>query len=105
MLDDSAPARAHESRHEADTAAEELPRVIAVNGAQTEVGLPKAYLDALESTPPTVGKFLSIRRGASLLIGMVIDVAIALPSAARDHGFHATAHLDLLGEIANFATG
>jgi DNA helicase HerA-like ATPase len=74
--------------------------VIAVNGGQTEIGLPKAYLDRLEAMPPTVGKFLGIRRAGSLLIGMIVEVAIASPGAARDHGFHATAHLDLLGEIA-----
>jgi len=79
---------------------EPLPRVIAVNGAQTEVGLPKAYLDRLEATPPTVGRFLGIRRAGSLLIGMIVEVGIASPGAARDHGFHATAQLDLLGEIA-----
>ena len=79
-------------------------RVIAVNGAQTSVGLTKTYLDTLENMPPTVGKLLGIRRGGSLLIGMIVDVAIASPSAAHDHGFHATARLDLLGEIAAVET-
>src|SRR5215472_1790661 len=97
MLDDSAVPHAHPIDREA---AEMLPRVIAVTGAQTEIGLPKAYLDKLETMPPTVGKFLAIRRGGSILIGMIVDVAIAPAAAAREHGFHATAHLDLLGEIA-----
>jgi uncharacterized protein len=105
MLDDSAHLHEHEPDGEAKTAGEPLPRVIAVTGAQTEIGLPKSYLDKLESMPPTVGKFLGIRRGGSLLIGMIVDVAIAAPSAARDYGFHATAHLDLLGEISDVATG
>src|SRR5947209_1497304 len=83
----------------AAAAVELLPRVIAVNGAQTSVGLPKAYLDALENSPPTVGKFLGVRRGTSLLVGMIIDVAVAPPATNREHGFHATARLDLLGEI------
>ena len=39
-------------------AAENLPRVLSVNGAQTSVGLTKSYLDHLEDLPPTVGRFL-----------------------------------------------
>src|SRR6202049_1636998 len=89
MLDDS--AHLHETEPHAE--------------AKTAVGLPKTYLDKLESMPPTVGKFLGVRRGGSLLIGMIVDVAIAAPSAARDYGFHATAHLDLLGESSDVATG
>jgi len=68
MLDDSALPHARQLVQEA---VETLPRVIAVTGAQTEIGLPKAYLDELEAMPPTVGKFLAIRRGGSLLIGMI----------------------------------
>ena len=94
MLDDAALPPAPSPVDQA--AMEPLPRVIAVNGAQTEVGLPKAYLDRLEATPPTVGRFLGIRRAGSLLIGMIVEVGIASPGAARDHGFHATAQLDLL---------
>src|ERR1700737_3335529 len=105
MLDESAHPQHHGPDRGALIADEPFPRVIAVNGAQTEIGLPKSYLDKLESMPPTVGKFLGIRRGSSLLIGMIVDVAIAAPSAARDYGFHATAHLDLLGEISEVATG
>jgi DNA helicase HerA-like ATPase len=97
MLDDTALS----NEYRLDQVVEPLPRVIGVNGAQTEVGLPKAYLDKLEAMPPTVGKFLGIRRASSLLIGMIVDVAIAPPAASRDQGFHATAHLDLLGEIAS----
>src|SRR5437868_2200934 len=46
------------------------PRVISVHGATTQVGLTAKYLKHLEDSPPTVGKFLGIRRGKSLLIGM-----------------------------------
>jgi len=85
-------------------AAEKLPRVLSVNGAQTSVGLTKSYLDHLEDLPPTVGRFLGVRRGTSLLIGMISEVSMERPSVARDSGFYAIARLDLVGEIKNVTT-
>ncbi|MBN8995656.1 MAG: DUF87 domain-containing protein [Rhizobiales bacterium] len=85
-------------------AAELLPRVLSVNGAQTSVGLTKSYLDHLEDLPPTVGRFLGVRRGTSLLIGMISEVSMERPSVTRDTGFYAVAKLDLLGEIKDIST-
>ncbi|HZP18870.1 MAG TPA: DUF87 domain-containing protein [Bauldia sp.] len=79
----------------------ETPRVVAVQGATTQVGLTREYLKHLEDSPPTVGKFLGVRRSTSLLIGMLTEVAIKSPSDGGDPAYHAVATLDLLGEIHN----
>ena len=84
---------------------EQPPRVLSVHGATTQVGLTAKYLKFLEDSPPTVGKFLGVRRGKSLLIGMITEVTIEMPAAGREQGYHATARLDLLGEITNSDSG
>ena len=61
--------------------ADQPPRVLSVHGATTQVGLTAQYLKHLEDSPPTVGKFLGIRRGKSLLIGMITEVTIEMPGA------------------------
>ena len=85
--------------------ADQPPRVLSVHGATTQVGLTAQYLKHLEDSPPTVGKFLGIRRGKSLLIGMITEVTIEMPAAGREQGYHATARLDLLGEILDADSG
>ena len=76
-----------------------IGRVLAVNGSQATVGLLPAQAGASDDARATVGKFLSIRSGKSLLIGMITDVSVDVPATARDKGFDATAKLDLMGEI------
>jgi len=73
--------------------------VLAVNGSQATIGLLPVQPGASEEARATVGKFLTIRSGTSMLIGMVTDVSIDIPAAATDKGFYATAKLDLMGEI------
>ena len=88
-----------------DIFGEQPPRVLSVHGATTQVGLTAKYLKHLEDSPPTVGKFLGVRRGRSMLIGMITEVTIEMPAAGREQGYHATARLDLLGEIVDVETG
>ena len=79
-------------------AGEALASVITVSGSQATVGLPAASVDANDGRA-TVGKFLAIYSGTSVLIGMVTDVSIETPIIARELGYVATAKLDLMGEI------
>ena len=75
-----------------------IGRVLGINGSQATIGLLPAPTGSDDSRA-TVGKFLSIHSGTSLLIGMITDVSVDVPVAARDGGFYATAKLDLMGEI------
>jgi DNA helicase HerA-like ATPase len=79
------------------SAGEPLGRVISVRGSQASVGLPAPPADAADQPSVTVGKFLGIRCGKSLLIGVITDVSVQ--TQAREQGYHATALLDLVGEI------
>jgi DNA helicase HerA-like ATPase len=76
-----------------------IGRVLAVNGSQASIGLVPAQPGATDEARATVGKFLTIRSGTSLLIGMITEVSVEVPMGARDKGFCATAKLDLMGEI------
>ena len=76
-----------------------IGRVLAVNGSQASIGLVPAQPGASDEARATVGKFLTIRTGTSLLIGMITEVSVEVPMGARDKGFCATAKLDLMGEI------
>ncbi len=73
---------------------EALGRVISVQGSQASVRLPAAPYD-VAGARATVGKFLGIRTGRSLLIGVVTDVS----ETVAQH--EAMANLDLVGEITD----
>jgi hypothetical protein len=47
----------------------------------------------------TVSKFLGICAGESLLVGVITNVLIEAPALAKENGWHATADVDLIGEI------
>ena len=68
-----------------------LGRVLSVTGAQAQVRLAVAGSDARA----TVGKFLGIRAGDALVIGVITKIAVE-PGTRDDH---ATGALDMLGEI------
>jgi uncharacterized protein len=86
-------------------AGEVVGRVLSVHGSQASVGLPVMNLHASEDAPATVGKFLGIGRGKTLLIGMITEVTVETPSVARDNGYHAAASIDMMGEIKHDAAG
>jgi DNA helicase HerA-like ATPase len=73
--------------------------VLSVHGSQASVGLPDTSLTPLHDAPVTVGKFLGIRRGRTLLIGMITEVSVEAPLEARERGYVGAAKLDLMGEI------
>lgn len=75
-----------------------LGRVLSVDGSQATVrldGIDRAHASA--DTQATVGKFLGIRTGVSLLVGVITK--IATPSPNGELGDRAVGHVDLLGEI------
>ncbi|MBX9772915.1 MAG: DUF87 domain-containing protein [Xanthobacteraceae bacterium] len=83
----------------APQAAPAIGSVLAVNGAQATVGLLPARAGTSDDARATVGKFLCIPGSRSLIIGLITNVSVEVPSTARDKGFVASAKLDLLGEI------
>ena len=88
----------------AQPARESLGRVISVSGSQAKIGLLTQRGGGPEARA-TVGKFLGIRSGRSLLIGMITEVTAQSPATARELGCHAIAQIDLLGEIKEDASG
>jgi DNA helicase HerA-like ATPase len=81
-----------------------LGRVVSVHGSQTSIGFAAPSLTAPEDARVTVGKFLGIRTGHALLIGVVTDVAFQAQPAVRDQGFAVAAQLALFGEIQDHGT-
>jgi DNA helicase HerA-like ATPase len=79
-------------------ARESLGRVISVSGSETRIGLASPRNPANESHA-TVGKFVGIRSGRSLLIGTITEVSALSPAAAREAGHDTVARVDLMGEI------
>src|SRR4051794_12069263 len=80
-----------------------LGRVCAVSGAQISVGLPSAARAGADSTV-TVGKFLGILSGSSVIIGMVTEIVEQPGSIGREQAYRSIAHLDLVGEIKSADT-
>jgi DNA helicase HerA-like ATPase len=86
-------------------AAELRGHVLSVHGSQASVGLLATSLDGPEEMCATVGKFLGIERGKSLLVGMITDVSVETPAVAREKGYRASANVDLMGEIKQAPPG
>jgi DNA helicase HerA-like ATPase len=76
-----------------------LGHVISVHGSQANVGLSRAAPHGPEETRATVGKFLGVRAGKSLLIGLITDVSLQPNPVLRDSDHVAVAQLELIGEI------
>ncbi len=72
--------------------------VMSVRGSQASVGLPADSADTPEEARATVGRFLGVRAGKSLLIGLIANV-----SSGTRRGL-SRARLDLIGEIRNHGT-
>src|SRR3954466_949314 len=85
-------------------AAQSLGRVVSVCGSQATVGFSTAPLQDSNEGRATVGKFLGIRTGGSLLVGVITNVSVEASALAKEHGCHSTAALDLVGEIKQSGT-
>jgi uncharacterized protein len=83
---------------------ETVGRVLSIHGSEARIGLFAGILPTTsdeDNTTATVGKFLGIRRGKSLLVGIISEVSMEVPLPAREDGYGAAASVDLIGEIKN----
>jgi DNA helicase HerA-like ATPase len=85
--------------------AEPLGHVLAVTGSKASVGILASNQADPGEPRVTVGQFVVVRSGLSLLIGVITEVALTAIAVARDQGYYATAELDLMGEIKRRADG
>jgi DNA helicase HerA-like ATPase len=74
-----------------------IGRLVAVSGAQVVVGLSQGSSPA-DAQRATVGKFLGVVSGGSLIIGMITDISERPPREQENH-CRSTARMDLVGEI------
>jgi DNA helicase HerA-like ATPase len=74
--------------------------VMSVRGSQASMGLPAESEDTPEEARVTVGKFLGVRSGKSLVVGLVANVATGTGTRRN----LTRAWLDLIGEIRNYET-
>jgi len=74
-----------------------IGKVLAVGGAQVTVGL-SSSASAADTARATVGKFLGILSGASVIVGMITEIT-ERPSQEQDTNCRNIAHMDLVGEI------
>ncbi|MGH6768686.1 MAG: ATP-binding protein [Xanthobacteraceae bacterium] len=81
-------------------AAEPLGHVHGVNGGQVTIGLLNASRNGLAGASVTVGKFVKIQTAQALLVGVITDVSVQTSTLAMGQGYHGTATVDLMGEIA-----
>src|SRR5262249_15533438 len=92
-----------ERRSDVSGETEPLGRVLSIHGSQAGIGLfvgiPPTDANDKDESLATVGNFLGIRRGRSILVGLVSDVSMEIPVLAREFGYRASANVDLLGEI------
>ncbi len=84
--------------------AELLGRIISVHGSQASVGIPAMSPQAPEEKRVTVGKFLGVAVGKTLLVGLITDVSMRAEAGARENDA-AVAKLDLIGEIRSGDAG
>jgi DNA helicase HerA-like ATPase len=73
--------------------------VIAVSGSHASIGFLTAAKRSSHELRATVGKFVGIASGRSLLVGVITEVSIEVGAALREQGYFASGKLDLLGEI------
>ena len=82
-----------------------LGRVLSVRGSEASVGLVEWSWTDPDETRATVGKFLGIRCGDRLVIGVITDATIQTIPVARERGYSVTAVVDLMGEITDDGDG
>jgi DNA helicase HerA-like ATPase len=81
-------------------ARESLGRVIAVSGSEVTIGLSSAP----SGMRPTVGKFLGVISGPSVIVGMITEIS-ERPQHDQDGSCRSVAKIDLVGEIRANAAG
>lgn len=80
-----------------------LGAVLSVQGSEAQVGLLPRKGGDDERT--TVGNFLAIVSGDSVLVGFITETSVEIPESARLQGYAASASVDLMGEITRDQRG
>jgi len=88
-------------QHQPPSGAEPLGHVIAVRGSQVTLALRTAASNGGGEERVTVGTFVGIRVGDSLLLAMITNVAVQSRTVSDSEGGAVAADLDMLGEIQN----
>ena len=81
-------------------ATEAIGHIVSVRGSQACVGLTASSPQFPQEARATVGRFLGIRAGSSLIVGLITEISLQR-SVSRDGGVIALAHVDMIGEIVN----
>ena len=79
-------------------------RVLSVRGSQASLGLAEPSWSEPDERRATVGRFIGIRGGSRLVVGVITDASIQSLPIAREQGFNVTAIVDLMGEIRDAGT-
>jgi uncharacterized protein len=77
--------------------------VMSVSGSRVSVMMPSAPSDP-QALRATVGKYLGIRVGTLVQVGVVTNVSLEAHPAPRDQDFISAAQIDLIGEIHGHGT-
>ena len=80
-----------------DQAKQRLGRVLSCRGSEARIGLTR--LPSLGADRATIGKFVAIRCGESLSVGMISEVTDAASEGSSALSYRAVARVDLMGEI------
>lgn len=79
-------------------------RVVSVSGSTVSVMLPPSQVVQETGIRATVGKFMGVKVGASLLIGVVTKVSLERDYACASEAIMSLAQIDLIGKISAHAT-
>jgi uncharacterized protein len=79
-----------------------LGSVVAVRGSQASVEITRTSVHDIDELRVTVGKFLGISAGASLLIGVVTNVELETDAVRRNQNNATVALLDIIGQIQDY---
>jgi len=76
-----------------------LGHVHSVSGSQVSIGLVSKRPGGLSSAGITVGKFVKIKSGKALIVGVIAEVSVQALALLKEQDFQGMAHVDLMGEI------
>jgi DNA helicase HerA-like ATPase len=76
-----------------------LGHVQSVSGSRVSIGLASRRPGGLHGAGITVGKFVKIKSGRALIVGVIAEVSVQARALAEEQDFHGMAHVDLMGEI------
>jgi DNA helicase HerA-like ATPase len=99
------PERLGAEKNPVFSSGEALGRVISVSGSKASIGFLLVSKKSSHQLRATVGKFVGIASGGSLLVGVITEVSLNISAPAREQGYFAAGNLDLLGEIKEDQNG